>query len=139
MPTATVDIFCLAQDHLGETLDVGRLRTGALEDLRTEAFDTLEDEATQLPKDQHAALNSIVAEVKRIEAEMGAETFSEDDELIRENCFQEYAEQLAEDLGAIDGDAKWPMSCIDWPRAARELQHDYSAIQIAGATYFFRS
>lgn len=34
---------------------------------------------------------------------------------------EEYAENLADDIGAIDGDAKWPMMYIDWERAARDL------------------
>lgn len=38
----------------------------------------------------------------------------------------EFAEDMAEQVGAIDRDAKWPMNCIDWEHAARELMMDYS-------------
>lgn len=39
---------------------------------------------------------------------------------------EEFAEDTAEQLGAIDKDAKWPMNCIDWEYAAKELMYDYS-------------
>ena len=38
---------------------------------------------------------------------------------------EEFAEQMAEDLGLIDNDGKWPHYCIDWEWAARELMMDY--------------
>jgi len=58
--------------------------------------------------------------------------------LIRDSYFQEYAQELAEDIGAIDHDAKWPMNCIDWEHAARELRYDYSGVDINGITYWTR-
>lgn len=58
--------------------------------------------------------------------------------LIRDSYFQEYAEQLAEDIGAIDRKASWPNNCIDWERATRELQMDYSAVDFDGETYWIR-
>lgn len=39
---------------------------------------------------------------------------------------EEFAEDMAEQVGAIDRDAKWPQTCIDWEQAARELMMDYS-------------
>jgi antirestriction protein len=42
------------------------------------------------------------------------------------DSLRDYAEELAEDIGAIDHDAGWPMNCIDWDRATRELSMDYS-------------
>lgn len=58
--------------------------------------------------------------------------------LIRDSYFQDYAEQLADDLGAIDAKAGWPNNCIDWQRAARELQMDYTAVDFDGVTYWIR-
>lgn len=58
--------------------------------------------------------------------------------LIRDSYFQEYAEQLAEDIGAIDSSATWPNNCIDWERAARELQMDYTSVDFDGVTYWVR-
>ena len=58
--------------------------------------------------------------------------------LIRDSYFKDYAMELAEDIGAIDRDAKWPHICIDWDQAARELQQDYSAVDFDGVTYWVR-
>ena len=59
-------------------------------------------------------------------------------QLIAESYFQEYAQNLAEDCGMVDTSARWPMNCIDWEQAARELQMDYSSIEICGVTYWYR-
>lgn len=58
--------------------------------------------------------------------------------LIRDTYFQDYAEELANDIGAINSDAGWPNNCIDWERAARELQYDYTSVEIEGMTYWYR-
>ena len=58
--------------------------------------------------------------------------------LIRDSYFRDYAMQLAEDIGAIDSNASWPNTCIDWDQAARELQMDYSAVDFDGVTYWIR-
>ena len=58
--------------------------------------------------------------------------------LIRDSYFKEYAEQLADDIGAVNSEATWPNNCIDWDRAARELQYDYTAVDFDGVTYWTR-
>ncbi|KKL11232.1 hypothetical protein LCGC14_2547890 [marine sediment metagenome] len=58
--------------------------------------------------------------------------------LINDSYFQEYAQELAEDIGAISSDAQWPLGCIDWEWAAKELQMDYTAADFDGVTYLFR-
>lgn len=58
--------------------------------------------------------------------------------LIRDSHFTEYAEQLAEDIGAVTENAAWPNSYIDWERAARELQMDYASVDYNGTTYWYR-
>lgn len=59
--------------------------------------------------------------------------------LIRDSYFKEYAQQLAEDIGAIDRNAAWPMCCIDWDQAAEELKQDYTSVDYDGVTYWIRS
>lgn len=39
---------------------------------------------------------------------------------------EDFAQETAESIGAIDKEAGWPNNCIDWERAARELMYDYS-------------
>jgi antirestriction protein len=53
--------------------------------------------------------------------------------------FEQYAEELANDLGEIPDDAGWPMRHIDWEAAADELRHDYTSVSYAGDDYLIRS
>lgn len=48
---------------------------------------------------------------------------------------EDFAYDLAEQLGYLDDTASWPHSCIDWERAARDLMFDY----IESNHYYFRS
>ena len=59
--------------------------------------------------------------------------------LIRESYFKDYAQELAEDIGAIDAKATWPNTCIDWQQAARELKMDYTTVSYDGVDYLIRS
>ena len=58
--------------------------------------------------------------------------------LIKEDYFEEYARQLAEDVGSITDNMTWPCNFIDWQEAAEQLQMDYSSIEIAGTTFWYR-
>lgn len=69
----------------------------------------------------------------------GGEDFEFGETLIADHYFEEYAEQLAEDIGAITKGATWPNDCIDWKRAAEQLQQDYSSLDFGQTTYWFRS
>ena len=59
--------------------------------------------------------------------------------LIRDTYFKDYAMELADDIGAINSDASWPNTCIDWDQAARELQMDYTCIDFDGVDYWIRA
>jgi len=72
------------------------------------------------------------------EAEGYAGDWRHGEALIRDSYFVEYAQQLAEDIGAIDKAASWPNTCIDWDQAARELQQDYTSVEFDGVTYWIR-
>lgn len=58
--------------------------------------------------------------------------------LIRDSYFVTYAQELAEDIGAVRPNAVWPNNCIDWERAAWELRMDYTAVDFDGVTYWIR-
>jgi hypothetical protein len=60
--------------------------------------------------------------------------WSHGETLIHDLYFEEYAQQFAADLGT-----DWPMNCIDWSRAAKELQHDYTSVDFDGEVYWIRS
>jgi len=38
---------------------------------------------------------------------------------------EDFAQEMAEQIGAIDKNATWPQNCIDWEYAAKELMYDY--------------
>jgi hypothetical protein len=59
--------------------------------------------------------------------------------LVHEDYFVQYAEQLAEDIGAISADATWPNDHIDWEAAADALKADYTTVDYNDETYYTRS
>ena len=56
--------------------------------------------------------------------------------LIRDDYFERYAEELAEELGLIGRKVEWPHRHIDWQAASRELQQDYACVSLAGEDYW---
>lgn len=69
--------------------------------------------------------------------------------LIRDDYFRDYAEELAADTAGSPEEAelirngggdRWPFTCmsIDWERAAKALQEDYTAVDFDGVTYWVR-
>lgn len=60
-------------------------------------------------------------------------------QMIREDCFEDYARQFAEDIGAINGKEAWPLTYIDWEAAASALQQDYGSVSFLGHDYLVRS
>lgn len=73
------------------------------------------------------------------EAEGYAADWRHGAQLIRDSYFQTYAEELAEEIGAIDRNAKWPLSHIDWEAAAEDLKQDYTAVDFDGVEYWVQS
>ena len=59
--------------------------------------------------------------------------------LIRDTYFRDYAQELAEDIGAISGNETWPLSYIDWDAATQALQQDYFEVDFDGVTYWIRN
>lgn len=97
-----------------------------------ELRDRLDDEDDPLDdseRERLAAIDSLAEEVS--EWQHGAA-------LIHESYFTEYAQELAEDIGAIDKDAGWPLSHIDWNAAADALKMDYISVEFDGDTYYVR-
>ena len=57
---------------------------------------------------------------------------------IAESYFEEYAEQLADDIGAINGKEGWPLMHIDWKAAADDLKQDYTSVELQGQEFWTR-
>lgn len=130
---------------LEDVIDVRDLM-GRVDELRSEREDDEEanndwDWAEHNPDDAEelAALEAILADL----AGNGGDEQWEGDwypvTLIRDSYFKDYAMDLAEDVcsDAI-ANASWPLTCIDWERAARELRVDYTSTEIDGVTYWYR-
>lgn len=58
--------------------------------------------------------------------------------LVRDSYFEGFAHDEADSLGLIDNEASWPYTCIDWERAAEQLQMDYSSVEFDDETYWYR-
>lgn len=87
--------------------------------------------------DEHEELLRLRALVEELNS---ASSDSADDgiTMIRDSYFEQYARDLADDIGAVSSDASWPNTCIDWEKAASELQVDYSTVDYDGVTYWVR-
>lgn len=48
---------------------------------------------------------------------------------------EDFAQDMADGMGAIDKNLNWPYTCIDWEQAASELMNDY--FEVDG--YYFRN
>jgi hypothetical protein len=60
-------------------------------------------------------------------------------QLIHDNYFQEYVEQLVEDIGDIPDDLPYYIkSNIDWKGVAEAIQQDYTPIELSYETYWVR-
>jgi hypothetical protein len=59
-------------------------------------------------------------------------------QLIREDKFEDYARELAEDIGSMSRDVTWPHNHIDWAAAANELKTDYTEVSFDGTAYLLR-
>lgn len=77
-------------------------------------------------------------DLKELEDELGS-VIADGETLIADWYFEDYAEQLAENIGAIDRNASWPATCIDWEAAAAALRMDYWSVEYGGATFWVRS
>lgn len=98
----------------------------------------MDDDPTDEQRDELSALDSLLNDLK---GNGGDEQWQGDwypITLIRDDYFEDYAREFAEDIGAIPSDYSWPASHIDWEAAAEALQMDYTSVEFDGVTYWFR-
>lgn len=99
--------------------------------------DNTNDDGEIVIADEEEAEEYLVLKSIQEEAD-GYSDFEFGVQFIRDDYFEDYAQQFAEDIGAIPQDAEWPASYIDWEAAASALQMDYTSIEIQGETYWYR-
>lgn len=133
-------LFSMHEDYIQALYDAGDYPDGHDEDEIKEALtsehplDTFIEECEDSEADEYKSAKAFLDDVESNTSEA-----RHGETLIAEDYFQEYAEQLADDIGAIDANAGWPMNHIDWAAAANELKHDYSEVTWDGHTYLVRS
>ena len=109
-----------------------------ISELESERLDLTEDKADELAtwdEDYKPELDALLALAEEGE---GSPDWSHGESLIRESYFKRYAEDFADDIGAIDRNANWPVNCIDWDEAAEQLKQDYFEVDFDGVTYLIR-
>ena len=89
-----------------------------------------------MDEDDYTELKALEALTE--EAESATSEWHDGATLIHADYFADYAKELAEDIGAIDRDAEWPLNHIDWEAAADELLQDYSTVDFDGQDYYVR-
>jgi hypothetical protein len=127
-----------AVDEARETLKDAQDDTAAdgLADEAEEALDAATDALAEWNDDhaeELAALKSCADDCE------GYGDWAYGETLIREDHFEDYARELAVEIGAIPRYAKWPLTCIDWGQAADELRQDYTETELFGHTYLMHS
>ena len=99
-------------------------------------IDYLSDEDYERNEDEDAELVALKALADEASS---APDWEYGETLIRDSYFVTYAQELADDIGAVDANASWPMSHIDWEGAARDLRMDYTSVDFDGVTYWIRA
>lgn len=114
-----------------------------IEELETEIYnlgdmstgDKSEDERAKLEEEAGEELTNL-----RELDKTGRDTFGEAEwesgvTLIADDHFEDYARELAEDIGAINDEATWPNTHIDWEAAAEALRMDYTSVEFSSKYY----
>src|SRR4051812_28779587 len=111
---------------------------GTLDGERDEsALEALESSSGR-PDDDEQEAREILAAIDAL-ADVGISDWQYGEALIRDDYFIEYAQELADDIGAIDANASWPLTYIDWEAAAGALKQDYTEVEYRGTTYYVRA
>jgi antirestriction protein len=114
-------------DLRGDTFD-SRDIIARLDDLRADP-DALDDDE----REELVILEDIESSAEGYGDWLYGETFIPDAD------FEDYARDLADDIGAVPSDAQWPLTYIDWPAAADALRQDYTSYTFDGIDYLARS
>jgi len=141
--TTRVDELRSERDDLQSTLEEAREEANQNEDADSaEDLDTAVTDAQDALDDWDGAeeLAELEALLEEIGGYGGDHKWEGDwypAELIADDDFAEYAEELAGDIYNIPD--TWPHRCIDWKQAADELRQDYTSVTFRGTDYLYRS
>ena len=78
-------------------------------------------------------------ELRALAEEIGWQALDDGVMLINECYVAEYAEEFAEDIGAVDTDNfNWPYYWIDWDKAGEALMMDHTSVEFEGVTFYYQ-
>jgi len=121
-------------DLRGQDIIDSRDVIARIEELESDKEATEDDPELDLfDDDDQEELNALTA--LAVAGEACAADWQHGETLISDNHFEEYAQDMAADIGAISSDAAWPACHIDWTAAADALKHDYTPVFFDGDTY----
>ena len=92
-----------------------------------------EDDKKEL-QDELDEINAILKEVEGYAGDSPRDGVM----LVADSYWVSYAQELAEEIGAVNANASWPNNHIDWKAAADDLQQDYTSVDIGGEDWWFR-
>jgi antirestriction protein len=105
-----------------------------------EPIETDETDKPQTLAEQFANENSLSVEINQAYIDNIGEQYATAEDVQEAYCGQfdsneDFAQDLAEQIGSIKSEVSWPYTCIDWEYAAREIMYDY--FEVNG--YYFRN
>lgn len=103
---------------------------------RLDYLDSLDDD--DLTDDEKEEYNELFRVREELIANSGEEAWGWGYQFIRDTFFPDYAEEFANDVGAIDDKQYWLTCHIDWEGVARDMQMDYWQVEIFGSLYWTR-
>lgn len=124
-------------DWSADVIDV-EILTQRFDVLENESPDNIEDSKNWGNLDEYTKIKDLLENLEGMGGDFQYNGAWYPMTLIRDSFFQEYAMELAWEVGSIDSEVKWPHNCIDWELASRELKYDYSSVQIDGEIYWTR-
>lgn len=101
-----------------------------------EAVETAQSNLESAESDFGTDEENELTELESLESDIS--DFMHGETMIPESDFEEYARELAEDMGTMEG-SEWPCTCIDWKQAAEELAMDYTSVTYQGTDYLVRA
>lgn len=104
------------------------------------AIQAAQDEIEE-KKSEIIELQDSLKPYEELESELGMDLrhASRELTLIEEDSFEDYCQELCEDIGDISKDLPWYIKdAIDWEQVADSLRADYSEVEWDGGTYLWR-
>lgn len=107
----------------------------------TESFEDVlfEEEEIQSWKEGFEDELKEIEEINTLEDEISSSEWDYGLQLIDEDDFEEYCEDLVSDIGDLPTDLpSYISNNIDWEGVAEDLKVDYSEVEFRGTNYLFR-